>query len=170
MSQDKVNILCVCTGNICRSPAAEYILREQLMKTANHADIIVSSAGTHGYHVGEPADERTIREGNVRGYNIHNHTAQKVTATDMGKYDLILAMDQGHLRALQHMATQEQTRNIYRILDYANHPGENLDVADPYYGSHHDFESMFDLLEATIPAVITRLISSQSHLIKRGEK
>ena len=93
-------LLFVCSGNICRSPLAEAIFRHQAKQAGRASDFELDSAGTHGYHEGEPADPRARRAGAVRGVAVTS-IAREVRDSDFGHFDLILAMDRGHLRELR---------------------------------------------------------------------
>jgi len=101
LSAGTLSVLVVCTGNICRSPTGEGVLR-QLAKARGLADRIhVASAGTHDYHVGEAPDGRSVKHAAKRGYDLTAQRAAQVTADDFDRHDYILAMDRGHLRILR---------------------------------------------------------------------
>ena len=102
-------VLMVCMGNICRSPTAEGVFRKYI-KNNNLGDIVeVDSAGTHGYHVGEPPDPRTQRAALARGYNLSELRARKVAMQDIEYFDLILAMDKSNLDNLRRLAPPDTT-------------------------------------------------------------
>lgn len=150
-------ILFVCTGNICRSPAAEGVLRQQLKAHGLEGKILVDSAGTHGYHTGEAPDARAIKAAKKRHVSIDGLRARQVGPADFTQFDLILALDASHLRFLKHMQPDETSAEIAMFLPYA---GANAsDVPDPYYGGISDFEYMMDLLETHMPAAIERIKS-----------
>ena len=132
-------ILFVCTGNICRSPTADGVLR------ALAANLTVDSAGTHAYHIGEPPDVRSQAVARARGYDLSSLRARKVTRADFTQFDLILAMDYGHYEHLLRMKPNDSTATLALFLDYAGLG--TRDVPDPYYGSMREFESCLDLVE-----------------------
>lgn len=134
-----MRILFVCTGNICRSPTAEGVLRERAQQEGLH-DLVVDSAGTHGYHVGEAPDDRAVRAAARRGYDISGLRARKVQASDFENFDLVLAMDQGHLRALQRLCVPARQEKVRAFV--------NRDVPDPYYGAAGGFDEVLDQIEA----------------------
>lgn len=139
-------VLFVCTGNICRSPTAEGVFRH-LVEEAGFGDMIESrSAGTHGYHIGEAPDPRTVAAAKRRGFDLSAQRAQKVRAEDFQTYDLILAMDRGHLAHLEALRPNGAKAEVRLFLDY--HPdGKLKDVPDPYYGGPDGFENVLDMIE-----------------------
>jgi protein-tyrosine phosphatase len=144
----------VCTGNICRSPMAEHVLRGRLGREGLGARVEVDSSGTGGWHVGDPADHRTVRVLRRHGYT-SAHRARRFRQEWFDSYDLILAMDAGHLRQLRQLARGPQDAAKLRLLrSYDPAAGTRLDVPDPYYGGDPDFEQVLDLVEAAMPRLI----------------
>lgn len=142
-----VKVLFVCTGNICRSPTAEGVFRHLVMQAGLDRRIAADSAGTHGYHVGEPPDPRSQRAAKARGVDLSDLRARKVTAADFAEFDCILAMDHGHLTQLRRMAPPDSRATVALFLDYA--PGAaGREVPDPYYGEGNHFTEVLDLCEA----------------------
>lgn len=148
-----MRILFVCTGNICRSPTAEGVMRARL--AAAGLDHAVDSAGTQGFHAGEPPHVPAIRAAAARGYDLLPLRARKLERVDFRRFDLLLAMDRGHLDRMRRLAVAGPGR-IGLFLDHA--PGlEGRDVPDPYYGGSADFEHVLDLVEAGCDALVTAL-------------
>ncbi|HQR02982.1 MAG: low molecular weight phosphotyrosine protein phosphatase [Proteobacteria bacterium] len=139
-------ILFVCTGNICRSPTAEGVLRTLAAREGLSSEVEVDSAGTHDYHVGEPPDRRTVKAATRRGYDLSKLRARQVVAADFEHFDWILAMDQGHLKHLQSMASSFSRHKLALFLDCAEGT-RGQDVPDPYYGGAEGFETVLDLVE-----------------------
>jgi protein-tyrosine phosphatase len=142
------SVLFVCTGNICRSPTAEAVLRHQAMKS--RVELHIESAGIGRWHVGCAPDERAQHHAKGRGYDLSPLRARQVERFDFERFDLILAMDRGHLRALQRMAPDERRAKIRLLL-----PGR--DVPDPYYGGPEGFEEVLDLVEAACRDLLQEL-------------
>ena len=152
----KTSILFVCTGNICRSPAAEGVLRDALRRAGLQEQVRIASAGTHGYHAGEPPDERAQRHAARRGYEIGGLRARAVARSDFEEFDLILAMDRGHLRILQRLAPQAHRHKLRLFMEYAEGWSEQ-EVPDPYYGGPEGFEQMLDMIEAGARGLLAAL-------------
>ena len=148
-------VLTVCTGNICRSPSAEAILRSRLAAAGLGMAIEVDSAGLADYHIGEPPSEPAVRLGARRGYDLSTLRARRVTAGDFANFGLLLAMDRGHLRQLAALQPRGSRSRISLFLEGL--PELGIDVADPYYGDDGDYAAMFDVIEAAAPSWISRL-------------
>jgi protein-tyrosine phosphatase len=143
---DRVAVLVVCTGNICRSPTGEGVLRH-LAKERGLADrVVVRSAGTHDYHVGECPDSRTLDHASRRGYDLSAQRAMQVSRQHFQEYDYILAMDRGHLRQLRAMAPAGSKARVGLFLD-ASARWKGEDIPDPYYGGAEGFERVLDMVE-----------------------
>lgn len=141
-----VKVLFVCTGNICRSPTAEGVFRHMVERAGLAGRIATGSAGTHGYHVGEPPDPRTVRAARQRGYDLSGLRARRVAAADFERFDHILAMDRGHLAALTRMAPAGCAATIGLFLDHTPDAAKR-EVPDPYYGESDHFMEVLDLVE-----------------------
>jgi protein-tyrosine phosphatase len=139
----------VCSGNICRSPTAEVVLRT-LVREAGLADsVVVDSAGTGDWHAGADADDRAVAALRRRGYPVRRHCARQIRAPDLARYDLVVALDTEHAGALRRMADSSRQAAKVRLLrsfDPAAVEGD-IDVPDPYYGGPHAFDHVLDLIE-----------------------
>lgn len=148
------SILFVCTGNICRSPTADGIFRQLVLD--RKLNITVDSAGTHGYHIGDAPDRRTMQTAKARGIDLSPLRARKLVREDFDQFDLLLAMDNGHLGMMQAMAStpahQEKIALFLDILDTR----QGQDVPDPYYGGAQGFEDVYDLVYAGCEAWLER--------------
>jgi len=143
---EKVSVLFVCMGNICRSPTAEGVFRKVVSDAGLDAHIRVDSAGTHAYHVNEPPDRRARAAAERRGFLLNDIRARRVIDEDFEHFDYILAMDEDNLLNLQESAPEHQRSKISLFLEFAG-PGRELEVPDPYYGGAVGFERVLDLVE-----------------------
>lgn len=148
-------VLFVCMGNICRSPLAAAALRARLGGETAWA-IDVDSAGTHAYHVGEPADPRAFQAGARRGYDLAVHRARQVGREDFARFDYVLAMDRANLGELRGLAPAGHGARLALLLEYAPQTGVT-EVPDPYFGGMHGFEQALDLIDAAVDGLIARL-------------
>jgi protein-tyrosine phosphatase len=151
-----MRILFVCLGNICRSPTAEVVLRTLAAREAPELELEVDSAGTAGYHVGEPPDPRTRQAAVRRGYDLAPLRARIVEPGDFERFDLILAMDRENLRVLRRRAPSSAQERVRLFLEFAPDAGLE-DVPDPYYGGPNGFEEVLDLVEAATRGLIKHL-------------
>lgn len=140
-------VLFVCMGNICRSPTAEGIFRNVLESYGLSEKVMVDSAGTHAYHIGNPPDPRAQETALRRGVDLSRLRARKVAVEDFQVFDYILAMDRENLHHLQQICPQEAERKLKLFLEYAPDCNE-LEVPDPYYGGINGFERVYDMIEA----------------------
>ncbi|MFD5824941.1 low molecular weight protein-tyrosine-phosphatase [Lentzea sp. NPDC060358] len=138
----------VCTGNICRSPVAALVFRERLSREGLSSRVRVSSAGTGGWHVGDPADPRAVKSLADKGYPT-DHVAAQVGAEHLDA-DLLVALDSGHARALRRMADPERVRLLRSFDPDADGP----DVPDPYYGDDAGFAEVLTMVEAAVPGMV----------------
>jgi len=145
-----MRILFVCMGNICRSPTAEGVMRGLLRAAGLERVVAIDSAGTGGWHAGDPPDSRAVAAARSRDVVVDG-AARQVTDKDFERYDLLLAMDRENERDLLARAPDAQARAKVRLLrefDPASVAAGDLDVPDPYYGGPHGFDRVLDLVEA----------------------
>ena len=141
-----VRVLFVCTGNICRSPTAEGVFQHLVNAENLHQYVLVDSAGTHGYHVGEQPDQRSVRVAAQRGYDLSGLRARQLAVSDFVEFDYLLAMDQGHRSILERGAPDEHRQKVSMFLDFSQKYGGH-EVPDPYYGGGQGFEFVLDMIE-----------------------
>ncbi len=151
-----VSVLIVCTGNICRSPTGEAVMRRLAERRGLAGRLRIDSAGTHDYHVGEAPDPRAVKHASKRGYDLASLRASQVRPQDFHEYDYILAMDRGHLRWLRAMAPGDARARLGLFLEAsANWCGE--DIPDPYYGDAAGFEQVLDMVEEAAARWLDRI-------------
>ena len=154
-------ILMVCTGNICRSPTAEGVLRAKLQRAGLQGLVLVDSAGTQGYHTSEPPDVRAVRAAAQRGYQIGGLRARAMKPEDFASFDWVLAMDQSHMDWLLKRSPPQAAGRITLLMSLALQHLGTQEVPDPYYGGPAGFEHVLDLVEDACEGVVDRLRAGQ---------
>lgn len=150
------SVVFVCTGNICRSPTAEGIFRKMIADASLSDRIRVDSAGTHGYHIGEPPDVRAIEAAARRGYDLSGLRARKFLREDFDHFDLVLALDRDNHAVLSSLAPPAAGPKLRMMMQYA-HRYRETDVPDPYYGGQEGFERVLDMLEDAAQGLLEAL-------------
>ena len=145
-SGEPVSVLMVCMGNICRSPTAHGVLHKMVADAGLADHIRVDSAGTHGYHVGEPPDERAQAHAARRGYDLSAQRARKLTRRDFSDYDLVLVMDDNNEHAARALCPPGSKDRLRRLTDFCT-TLQAHEVPDPYYGGADGFEHVLDVVE-----------------------
>lgn len=141
-----LGVLFVCMGNICRSPTAEGVFREQIRESGLADAVEVDSAGTHAYHVGEPPDRRAQAVALKRGYDLSTLQARRANASDFHRFDYVIAMDGSNLKHLKRIQPGGSKAQVELLLKYG--ADRDLDsIPDPYYGGAKGFEFVLDLIE-----------------------
>jgi protein-tyrosine phosphatase len=146
-------LLFVCTGNICRSPTAEGIARHVI--TARRLTLSVDSAGTHGYHIGEPPDMRSTQTARRHGVDLSTLRARKIAPDDYHAFDILIAMDRGHLQWLEQRKPVTSRAELGLFMQLAGAGVQ--DIPDPYYGAQADFDQVFSLLSTHMPTVLENI-------------
>lgn len=148
-------------GNICRSSAAEEIMRTLAGRARRGDDITVDSAGISSYHRGEPADGRMRMHALRRGYRI-THLSRPVRISDFHEFDLIVGMDDYNIEALREMSPDvESEKKIVRMTDYCAEKVADH-VPDPYYGGSQGFETVLDILEDACNGLLRSIGSGET--------
>jgi protein-tyrosine phosphatase len=152
-------ILFVCTGNICRSPAAELICRNKLEKLGISTQFELDSAAIQAHHTGETPDYRIFLEGEKRGLNFSQTHSRKIHLDDFFQFDLILGMTKHHVDFLQSHKPHDARVVISLFSNYVDKSYYD-DIKDPYYGNMEDFSEMFDHIEDLAEKLILKITKS----------
>ncbi|MBC3883679.1 low molecular weight protein-tyrosine-phosphatase [Undibacterium griseum] len=157
MCSSKVSsILFVCMGNICRSPTAEGVFRAKAKAAGLLDQLVIDSAGTHAYHVGEAPDARSHVFAIKRGFDLSSQKARQVRAEDFIRFDLVLAMDKNNLQLLEAACPAAYRHKLHLFMHYArNTPAE--EVPDPYYGGARGFDTVLDYIEDAAEGLLASL-------------
>lgn len=162
-TSEPYRITVVCLGNICRSPIGEVVLRDRLAQTRLAERVLVDSAGTGDWHLGEGADPRTIATLDAHGY-AHDHTARQITENWFAEIDLVLAMDQSNYTDLERLIArsgQETELRMMRAFDpelaHLLEPSPRLDVPDPYWSGPDGFVEVLHMLERAADGLVDEL-------------
>jgi protein-tyrosine phosphatase len=142
-----LKLLFVCMGNICRSPTAEGVMRSLLREEGLEDEIEIDSAGTGGWHAGDPPDTRATDAASRRGITLEG-AARQIRPADFEDYDLVLAADRENLHDLREIAPDDAQEKIRLLRSFDPESHGDLDVPDPYYGGPGGFEEVLDLVEA----------------------
>jgi protein-tyrosine phosphatase len=156
---NKVSVLFVCMGNICRSPTAEAVFRHYVESAGLSDVILIDSAGTHDYHVGHAPDARSQQAAEQRGYQMAGLRGRQVDKSDFERFDYVLAMDRANLSILQYLAPRGCKKHVQLFLDYARHHSET-EVPDPYYGGSLGFERVLDMVEDAAQSLLQHIRQS----------
>jgi len=150
-----MKILFVCLGNICRSPLAEAVFNHKIKEQKLERFFESDSCGTGNYHIGGPADPRTIATAQKNGVAI-NHVARQLSETDLQEYDHIFAMDQNnHFNILRLSSAKAHQHKVRLMREYD--PNGLGDVPDPYHGTEKEFQEVFEILDRTLDRMIADL-------------
>ena len=163
----RYRVMTVCTGNICRSPIAEVVLRDRFESAGLGDRVVVDSGGISSEELGNPIDPRAARVLREAGYPVPDGTAHQVTARDIADRDLLLPMTARHARRLRTQAPSDEDAakvRMYRSFDPAAPSLQvadeaELDVEDPWYGGHDDFLATLDQVEAAADAIVDHVRS-----------
>jgi len=140
------SILVVCTDNLCRSPTAEEVIRQKIIKNRLAGQVHVASAATHDLNAEEPIDYHAQKHAMRRGYDLSNLRVRLVQPENFERFDLILAMEENNLLSLQLRCAPQYKHKLDYFTAHCSNPVEQ-DVADPFYGKADDFERVLDIAE-----------------------
>ncbi|KLU21924.1 phosphotyrosine protein phosphatase [Caballeronia mineralivorans PML1(12)] len=146
----------VCLGNICRSPSAEAVMLRQVSRAKLAHKIVVDSAGTGNWHIGQPPDERAQRAARKRGYDLSLLRGRQIGAEDFARFDLLIAMDDANAVALTEVCPPAYRDKIRLLMEFATRDDSRV-VVDPYFGGDEDFERVLDQCEDACEGLLKAL-------------
>ncbi|MBC8518896.1 MAG: low molecular weight phosphotyrosine protein phosphatase [Gammaproteobacteria bacterium] len=156
-NKEKISVLFVCMGNICRSPTAHGVFRKMVEDEGLSDRIEIDSAGTHSYHVGHPPDERAQSTALHRGLDMSDLRARKAKERDFDRFDLVLAMDRDNYAILESYTSSATAEKLRLFMEFAPDHWRTSEVPDPYYGGPNGFEQVFDMVEDASRGLISHL-------------
>lgn len=150
-----MKILMVCLGNICRSPMADGLLRKKVAD--NNLDVVVESAGTGDWHVGEAPDPRMRETAKRNGVPIEELRGRHFKVEDFDEFDRIIVMDKSNFENVTKLARDEKDTQKVEMFLNLTHPNKDLEVPDPYFGGDEGFQDVFKMLDAGTDVLIEEL-------------
>ncbi|KHJ51760.1 low molecular weight phosphotyrosine protein phosphatase [Halomonas sp. NyZ770] len=148
-------VLFVCLGNICRSPTAEGVFQQAVVRAGLDDRITIDSCGVGDWHVGKAPDPRSQAAARQRGIEIGHLRARQLKVSDFHEFDYVLGMDRENLAAMRALQPASSQAQVGLLLDYAGLP--QSDVPDPYYGGDEGFEQVLDLIERASQGLLDEL-------------
>ncbi|MBK8103897.1 MAG: low molecular weight phosphotyrosine protein phosphatase [Cellvibrionales bacterium] len=156
----KTKVLFVCLGNICRSPTAHGVFEKRVQDAGLAERIIVDSAATAAFHVGNPPDPRTVRAAAARGYDLTPQRSRQVTKADFHQFDFILPMDRINLSNLRAIQPKDFAGHLALFMDYSKQR-QYTQVPDPYNDGAESFELVLDLVEDAAEGLLRNIVSTR---------
>ncbi len=143
--KEKISILFICMGNICRSPSAEAVFTQMVKEAGLEQEFVIDSAGTHSYHIGSKPDQRSIRAAKKRGIEMQHLRARQVVIEDYERFDYLITMDELNRENLAAMFHGQDQSKVHSMMSFVENKAYD-EVPDPYYGTDDGFELVLDLL------------------------
>jgi protein-tyrosine phosphatase len=154
---DRIGVLFVCLGNICRSPLAEGVFRDIVEREELGDRFDIDSAGTSDYHIGDSPDGRTVAEARRRGLEL-DHAARQVKAADLDRFDYIIAMDASNLGRIERLArSAPRSAELHLLRAFDPEAGDDLEVPDPYFGGADGFANVHDMVERACAGLLRHI-------------
>ncbi|HEX8696110.1 MAG TPA: low molecular weight protein-tyrosine-phosphatase [Longimicrobium sp.] len=157
---EPTRVLFVCLGNICRSPLAEAVFRHEVEKRGLAESFEIDSAGTSGWHIGEPPDRRSTETARRRGVELTGKS-RKVAPDDLRRFDYVVAMDTDNLEVVRSLqAATRGTAKVHLLREFEP-AADALDVPDPYYGGPRGFEDVHDIVERACAGLLDHILAER---------
>lgn len=154
---EPVKILFICLGNICRSPMAEFLMKDMVKKRGLEDDFVIASAATSSYEIGNPVHHGTRKKLAQYGISVAGKTALQMTKADYAEYDLLIGMEEANLRTIKRIAGGDPQHKIYKLLQFA---GSGRDIADPWYTG--DFDTAYNDIYEGCTALLNYLLQNKT--------
>jgi protein-tyrosine phosphatase len=156
--KQKISVLFVCLGNICRSPLAEALFRQVVVEAELEPWFRIDSAGTSGYHDGAPPDARTSEVASRRGVEVTGES-RRVRPEDVAAFDYLIVMDEENRRAVERLvAAGPAETEVHLLREFDTEAGGDMEVPDPYFGGPDGFENVHDLVERSARGLLRYLV------------
>ncbi|MBR9991294.1 MAG: low molecular weight phosphotyrosine protein phosphatase [Gemmatimonadetes bacterium] len=156
---DRIGVLFVCLGNICRSPLAEGVFRDVADAEGLAGRFDIDSAGTSDYHTGDPPDPRTVGEAKRRGL-VLEHSARQIRVEDFARFDYVIAMDASNLGKIERLAkSMSHDAELHLLRAFDGDAGDDLEVPDPYFGGPDGFSDVHDMVERSCRTLLEHIRS-----------
>jgi protein-tyrosine phosphatase len=143
---NSIAVCFVCLGNICRSPSAEAVFRDRVERAKLVDRVVIDSAGTGDWQIGDPPDQRAQRAARKRGYDLSARRCRQIGVEDFSRFDLLIAMDDANVAALTAICPPEHRDKIRLLMEFAMRDDSRV-VIDPYFGGEEGFEKVLDQCE-----------------------
>jgi len=158
MSAERVGVLFVCLGNICRSPLAKVIFEDLVRRNRLEDRYTIDSCGTGGWHAGNPADPRSVQIAGKHGLNLVHTARQLDPKTDFERFEYLLGMDQSNCATMLEWGAPRERVKLMRTfdMDTLTQPEHTLDVPDPYYGGDNGFEDVYQMLARACEGLLSK--------------
>jgi protein-tyrosine phosphatase len=154
---DRIGVLFVCLGNICRSPLAEGVFRDIVEREELGDRFRIDSAGTSDYHIGDAPDRRTVAEARSRGLEL-DHAARQMKDADLDRFDYIIAMDASNLGRIERLARRApRSAELHLLRAFDPEAGDDLEVPDPYFGGADGFANVHDMVERACAGLLRHI-------------
>ena len=156
LAMAEVTVLFICSGNICRSPTAQGVLEGKVTQAGLTQKVFVDSAGTHGFHVGSPPDNRAQRAATRRGFDLSRQRSRRIVDGDFANFDYLIGMDHDNMHKLREACPPAHYDKLSLFMEFVA-DAEVEEVPDPYYGGTHGFERVLDLAEQASDALLEQI-------------
>ncbi|WP_050453832.1 low molecular weight protein-tyrosine-phosphatase [Candidatus Burkholderia verschuerenii] len=153
---NSIAVCFVCLGNICRSPSAEAVMRDLVEQAKLSERIVIDSAGTGDWHIGDAPDERAQHAAKKRGYDLSALRGRQIAAADFSRFDLFLVMDDSNAAALTAICPPDQRDKIRLLMEFATRDDSRV-IVDPYFGGEEGFERALDQCEDACEGLLKAL-------------